>query len=82
MREPVSKPVVSEKAVIPEEAGTQSTLKTLDSRLHGNDKKRQITKTFDFEKGSTQIKPHFTHRVILITYTIIEVLNSADYKGP
>ncbi|MDH4233491.1 MAG: hypothetical protein OEW04_15850, partial [Nitrospirota bacterium] len=42
------------KSVIPAKAGIRNTLKTLDSRLHGNDKKGQMTKTFDFEIGSSQ----------------------------
>jgi len=44
--EPVSKPVVSEKAVIPAKAGIRNILKTLDSRLHGNDKKRANDKNY------------------------------------
>jgi hypothetical protein len=44
--EPISKSVVSEKAVMPAEAGIQNTLKTLDSRLHGNDKERANDKKF------------------------------------
>jgi hypothetical protein len=33
-------------AVIPAKAGIQNTLKTLDSRLHGNDKERADDKKF------------------------------------
>jgi hypothetical protein len=36
-----------EKAVIPAKAGIQSTLKTLDSRFHGNDEERADEKNIE-----------------------------------
>jgi hypothetical protein len=38
--EPISKSLSLEKAVMPAKAGIQKSLKTLESRLHGNDDKR------------------------------------------
>jgi hypothetical protein len=36
-----------EKAVIPAKAGIQNTLKTLDSRFHGNDEERTDEKNIE-----------------------------------
>jgi len=38
---------------MPAKAGIQKSLKTLDSRLHGNDKEKQGNKKFIFEMAST-----------------------------
>ncbi len=39
----------SDKSVMPAKAGIQKSLQTLDSCLHGNDKKKQDNKKFVFE---------------------------------
>ena len=46
------KNVFPEKAVMLAKAGIQKSLKTLDSRLHGNDKAKQDNKKFVFEIAS------------------------------
>jgi hypothetical protein len=45
----------SEKAVMPAKAGIQKNLKTLDSRLHGNDKVKQDNNKFVFEMASNEM---------------------------
>jgi len=45
----------SEKAVMPAKAGIQESLKTLDSRLHGNDKEKENSKKLIFEMASNSL---------------------------